>query len=266
MPILDDLPPYRRAKLLWDFAHFGVDGVNDMVRERAGQPCHLSGSAAPAPDRVAVLGCDGRYHLMSGERMLCAEARTDEGWEHVQFCSWTEIDDLLVSGYKPDGEYGSVQQRWVVCSTAEGVLPSAVPQEQRCQHSDYGVFHYWPPPPARTAVVRRLRAALVEALGEDCHLCGCLPGTMVDHDYATGLVRGLLCKLCNRTVEECPHLDGCPKADYMKCPPAAHLALPYPSYLAWVPKAATRQRKVELLGFDPLQDWRPSAGPSRSTG
>ncbi|MGW9031359.1 hypothetical protein ACWGQ5_46515 [Streptomyces sp. NPDC055722] len=72
MPTLDDLTPYRRAKLLWEFAHFGVDGIEEMVRERAGKPCHLSGVAKPSLPRVAVLGADGRYHLMSDDRMICA--------------------------------------------------------------------------------------------------------------------------------------------------------------------------------------------------
>ncbi|MFD8425908.1 endonuclease domain-containing protein [Streptomyces sp. NPDC059466] len=103
-----------------------------------------------------------------------------------------------------------------------------------------------------------MRAALVDALGPDCHLCHALPGVMVDHDYATGMVRGLLCRLCNRTVEECPHVDGCPKAEYMDNPPAAHLALPYPPHLAWKPKESTRQQKIALLGFDPFAEWRPS--------
>ncbi|MFI8089094.1 endonuclease domain-containing protein [Streptomyces sp. NPDC086080] len=258
MPTLDDLPPYRRAKLLWDFAHFGVDGINDMIWERAGKPCHLSGTAKPSSPRVAVLGGDGRYHLMSDGRMICAKGRAEQGWKHVQSCSWTEIAGVLVDGYRAGGTYGSVEQVWFVQPVAEGVPPSSVPPEQRCQYGTYGVFHFWPPPPAKTAVVRRLRTALVEALGEDCHLCGALPGAMVDHDYSTGMVRGLLCKLCNRTVEECPHVDACPKADYMSNPPAAYLALPYPQYLAWEPKESTRARKVELLGFDPLAEWRPA--------
>ncbi|MFF7130478.1 endonuclease domain-containing protein [Streptomyces sp. NPDC008240] len=87
----------------------------------------------------------------------------------------------------------------------------------------------WPPRPARTASIRRLRAALVDALGPDCHLCGLYPGAMVDHDHQTGQVRGLLCALCNRVLEECPHLTGCPRADYMLDPPAAGLNLTYPA-------------------------------------
>ncbi|MEV5843691.1 endonuclease domain-containing protein [Streptomyces sp. NPDC051985] len=257
MPTLDDLPPYRRAKLLWEFAHFGVLGIEDMVRELAGKPCSLSGVPKPSAPRMAVLGEDGRYHLMGDGRMICAKNHGEQGWEHEQWCGWTEIDGVLVDGYRAGGTYDSVTHSWFVRAEIGGVPPGSVPPEQRCQHSSYGVFHYWPPPPAKTVPVRRMRDALVEALGPDCHLCGALPGAMVDHDHSTGMVRGLLCKLCNRTVEECPHVDGCPKAEYMSNPPAAHLALPYPPSLAYVPKESTRRQKIELLGFDPLAEWRP---------
>jgi hypothetical protein len=258
MPTLDDLPPYRRAKLLWDYADFGVPLVEQMVRDRAGDPCDLSGVPLPASPRVAILGSDGRRHLMSDGQLICAKGRAEQGWEHEQWCGWTETAGGLVYGYQAGGTCESIMHSWFVQAESEGVPPASVPPKQRCQYSSYGVFHYWPPPPAKTAPVRRLRAALVEALGPDCHLCHALPGAMVDHDYATGFVRGLLCKFCNRVVEECPHVGGCPRADYMTNPPAAHLALPYPPYLAWKPKESTRQQKIALLGFDPLAEWRPS--------
>ncbi|MGW0651322.1 hypothetical protein ACWD4T_21330 [Streptomyces umbrinus] len=44
----------------------------------------------------------------------------------------------------------------------------------------------------------------------------------------------------------------------MNNPPAAYLELPYPPYLAYEPKASTRHRKIELLGSDPLAEWRPA--------
>ncbi|MFF2206349.1 endonuclease domain-containing protein [Streptomyces sp. NPDC058145] len=113
-------------------------------------------------------------------------------------------------------------------------------------------MHLWPPRPARTASIRRLRAALVDALGADCHGCGLYPGAMVDHDHQTGQVRGLLCAFCNRVMEECPHLTGCPGADYLLVPPAAGLRLVYPASQQWRPKEATRQRVIEQLGFDPF--------------
>jgi len=53
-------------------------------------------------------------------------------------------------------------------------------------------MHLWPPRPARTASIRRLRAALVDALGADCHGCGLYPGAMVGHDHRTGHSQGEL--------------------------------------------------------------------------
>ncbi|MET8647630.1 hypothetical protein [Streptomyces sp. NPDC004675] len=87
MPSLDDLPPYRLAKLMWEFAHLGEHGVEQMIRERAGQPCHLSGVPKSSSPRVAVLGKDGRFHLMSDGPLLCAKGRAEQGWEHRQICS-----------------------------------------------------------------------------------------------------------------------------------------------------------------------------------
>ncbi|MEH0609024.1 endonuclease domain-containing protein [Streptomyces scabiei] len=259
MPTLDDLPPYRRAKLLWEFAHLGEHGINQRIREAAGKPCYLPGASRRSSPTLAVLGGDGRYHLISDVRMVCAENLTDQGWEHRQDCSWTEIAGRLAYGYLAGGTYGSIPYKWFVqMAVAEGVPLSSVPPLQQCQGRRHDTLHHWPPPPAKTASVRRLRAVLIDSLGPDCHLCGAVPGAMVDHDYSTGMVRGLLCKLCNRTVEECTHVEGCPKAEYMNNPPAAHLALRYPPHLAYRPAASARAQKIELLGFDPLAEWRPA--------
>ncbi|MET8680946.1 endonuclease domain-containing protein [Streptomyces sp. NPDC004647] len=197
----------------------------------------------PASVAVAVPGDDGRFHIARQGRMLCASAGSKRGWEHEQDC-WAGT--------------GSVLFAWPVRPVGPGISPAAVSPGRRCPGGKYGMFHYWPPPPAKTPAVRRLRAALVAALGPDCHLCRACPGAMVDHDYATGMVRGLLCARCNRVVEECPHLDRCPRAEYMSRPPAAGLVLRYPPYLEWRPKESTRRRKIELLGFDPLEEWRPA--------
>jgi len=45
--------------------------------------------------------------------------------------------------------------------------------------------------------------ALLEAQGGGCAICGAKPKTRrlhVDHDHATGKVRGLLCHRCNRAL------------------------------------------------------------------
>ncbi|MGW4985037.1 hypothetical protein [Streptomyces mirabilis] len=76
MPTLDDLPPYRRAKLLCDYAHVGVYRIEQMIRDEAGKLCHLSGVPVPASPRAAIFGSDGRRHLMSGGQLICAKGRT----------------------------------------------------------------------------------------------------------------------------------------------------------------------------------------------
>ncbi|MEU2607741.1 endonuclease domain-containing protein [Streptomyces albus] len=221
MPTLDDLPPYRRARLLWEFAHFGLHEVERMVQEATGR-CQVPRLDGARPH--AVLGDDGLFHLADGSGMICAP------------------------------HYGAAEP----VLSGEGIDTANVPREQQCrQYGKESALHHWPPPPARTAAVRRMRAALVAALGPHCHLCGRYPGAMVDHDHETGLVRGLLCALCNRSLEHCPHVDGCPKADYMAQPPAAHLGLTYPKHLEWKPTAATRARVIGYLGFDPYTDWPP---------
>ncbi|MCJ1709252.1 endonuclease domain-containing protein [Microbacterium sp. VKM Ac-2923] len=40
-----------------------------------------------------------------------------------------------------------------------------------------------------------LHAAL--AAHDGCHICGALGATHIDHDHATGIVRGILCSTCN---------------------------------------------------------------------
>jgi hypothetical protein len=138
------------------------------------------------------------------------------------------------------------------------VDPGTVDRPDRCQGGGYELRHLWPPRPARTASIRRLRAALIDALGADCHLCGLYPGAMVDHDHQTGRVRGLLCAFCNRVLEECPHLTGCPRADYLLAPPADELNLTYPAGQQWRPKETTRQRVIEQLGFRSLRGAVPA--------
>lgn len=88
---------------------------------------------------------------------------------------------------------------------------------------------------------------------------------------------------CNNNLEECLHITGCPAADYLNAPPAAHLGLyyPKPDRLA---KHAKELRRIAYLGFDPrfqarsrtfpflpgsyhpppVSTWQPSPHPSSS--
>ncbi|MCX3059563.1 endonuclease domain-containing protein [Streptomyces beihaiensis] len=259
MPSLDDLAPYRRAKLLWAFAHFGVAGIEEMMRECAGRPC-MEGPRPGFTPPVAVVGDDGRAHLLRGDRMLCGEAETERGWLHKQHCDFHQDSDGAyerTSAAVPAGfQLESVVAAWHVRPAQQRSGVFEVPPHERCRGAWHRTQHDWPPAPAKTAAVRRMRAALVEALGPYCHLCGLFPGRMVDHDHETGLVRGLLCALCNRSLEECPHVDCCPKAEYMARPPAAALGLSYPRHLEWNPSAARRAQVIGDLGFDPFDEPR----------
>lgn len=268
MTALDDLPPYRRAKLLWRWAHQGVRSVEQRVRYADGEPCGLpTPPPGPSGRTVAVLGDDGLHHLSRGGQMLCCTGKTNEdAWVHQQPCGWLDL------GNGPQDWQWSVDEpavatrhvlsvKWHVRPAGPDVDPGTIARRDRCRAGDYMVAHSWPPPPARTPSIRRMRAALVEALGPDCHLCGRYAGAMVDHDHETGFVRGLLCAMCNCTLEECPHLGGCPRADYMASPPAAALSLVYPLKDEWRPKESTRRRKIEQLGFDPFEGVRTRRTP-----
>ncbi|QTI42331.1 hypothetical protein JYK04_00088 [Streptomyces nojiriensis] len=259
MATLDDLPPYRRAKLLWRWAHQGVDRVERLVREAEGRPCSMpTGPAVPSGPTAVLLGNDGRYHLVRGGHMLCAAAPTTDGWEHHGYCSWidrgTGPEDFSDRGtVLEEGAWHSLHHVWNVRTLGPEQAPAEVEPRQRCEGGDYTAAASWPPSPARTRSIRLLREALVAALGPDCQVCGLYPGAMVDHDHETGYVRGLLCRFCNRTLEECPHVTDCPNADYMGNPPAAALALVYPAGQEWRTKESTRQRKIMMLGFDPFE-------------
>ncbi|MFE7070448.1 endonuclease domain-containing protein [Streptomyces sp. NPDC057620] len=265
MANLYELPPYRQAQLLWRWAHQGVARVEDLVRDAEKRPCHLP-CAPPGPPgkTLAVPGDDGRFHLERAGRILCGGTEAAGAWSHEQHCGWIERDrgpeewtgsrlddpDTIVSN--------SLVAAWTIRRTGPGVDPGTVDRPNRCAAGRYALLHMWPPRPARTAFIRRLRAALVDALGPDCHLCGRYPGAMVDHDHQTGEVRGLLCAFCNRGLDECPHLTDCPKGDYLLTPPAAALRLLYPTSQQWRPKESTRQRKIQMLGFDPFEGLHPA--------
>src|SRR5699024_3690452 len=116
---------------------------------------------------------------------------------------------------------------WHVRLLGDPVDPSTVPPTRRCVY--LGGRSDWPPQARTDTRLGRCRQALIEAGGPDCHACGLRIGVVVDHDHITGMVRGLLCQHCNAWIDQCPHLDGCPWADYLNSPPAAQLHLRYPT-------------------------------------
>ncbi|MFD9685211.1 endonuclease domain-containing protein [Kitasatospora sp. NPDC059146] len=101
-----------------------------------------------------------------------------------------------------------------------------------------------------------MRAHLVNVMGPLCQLCGVLPGAVVDHDHFSGLVRGLLCGVCNTGLESCLHLDVCPRAEYLNAQPAAHLKLPYPDIAKSLAGLRHVESRIAALGYDPFAHLR----------
>lgn len=175
-------------------------------------PCFLErAEASPAP--VAVLGGDGRYHLALGAEPLC-------GSVHTQDCSWT----IRGGRYSVCGTE-SVSITWVVEVTREQVDPHTVHRSRRCP---VPTSPRWPPFMDGRGRLPDIRRTLVAEFGYACMVCSS-PGERVDHDHASGLVRGFLCSLCNGLVDTCPHLAGCRFQHYLDDPPASRLGLRYPN-------------------------------------
>jgi hypothetical protein len=93
---------------------------------------------------------------------------------------------------------------------------------------------------------------LTAELGRHCHACKNGPAFAVDHDHFTGLVRGMLCRICNSHVDRCPHLFDCHYADYLNNPPAALMKLPFPQKRGNRLPAYDLLR-IERLGINPFE-------------
>ncbi|MER5608288.1 endonuclease domain-containing protein [Micromonospora tulbaghiae] len=96
--------------------------------------------------------------------------------------------------------------------------------------ADHPACWRWPVPP----ITDRLTLpppieVLYQWQADRCALCGIYPDVrgsrlLLDHDHATGLVRGLLCTACN-TMEGIIGSEGPVFANYRQRPPAAILAM-----------------------------------------
>jgi recombination endonuclease VII len=261
---LDDLPEHRREALLWRYTlELDYDGVDDLVREAAGSQCNLLWDApAASEDCTAILGDDGRYHMLVDGSPRCAEQRRHDDLVatilHHQWCHWWTDGSRYRAQPPPDSwsreglTYGctdTVTVEWQVTLTEAVTDPVLVPTRQRCVHPTTRID--WPGYQGPDTPEGRQRAQLVAALGRVCHACGLRPGASIDHDHFTGLVRGLLCRYCNTHIDGCLHASGCVWADYLNNPPAAHLRLRYPKPER-VGRSDRAAEKIEYLGFDPL--------------
>lgn len=270
---LDDLPERRREALLWRCAlELDYNGVDADVRERSTQPCRWQW-LGEADERVAVLGDDGRHHLLIDGQLLCAKPNASKrrfqvpqrdslDYRHEQWCHWWtdgthyRIQAPHDAARDHDGRTAGSGSRWIgwnVVLTQHRTDPSLIPRNQRCPIQEPS--GHWPPPHNPASALGRVRIRLIEALGADCHACRQSPGVIVDHDPFSTYIRGLLCRNCNTHADECPHLARCPWADYLNDPPAAPLRLIYPAWRKVLQHQSTH-RKIQMLGIDPFAELR----------
>lgn len=107
--------------------------------------------------------------------------------------------------------------------------------------------------------------------GEFCSICGKIPEEpktlrlSVDHDHETGLIRGLLCCVCNFRLGNCTQSDLLRLAAYVAQPPAASLAIRMPERIlssfraVAAKKEAKKQAKKLLKSSRKNEEFCPSA-------
>lgn len=261
---LGDLPVHRREELLWWYMlQLDYDGVEAEVLHQAKRECPWRYEAERAQFQ-AVLADDGRFHMCVEDRVVCGQPvrrwRTDPSTiRHGQWCYWWSNGTAYRIQAPPGRDSrapggGHRDVRWTLRLTSTTAAPELVPRSQRCPSHEAGKL--WPPYSNPAGRIGRMRTILIGELGAACHACHGVPGMAVDHDHRTGQVRGLLCRNCNACVDRCPHLSGCPWADYLNAPPAASLNLLYPANRR--DRVTANQLRAQLAGFDLLDE--PSPG------
>jgi hypothetical protein len=265
---MDELPEQRRETMLWRRAlTHSYEDVEDLLRlPDHRRPCTEGHRPRPGnwTGARAVRGDDGLFHLRLGERMACGVLHTHAGRARVLHVQRLFLHpDGRTRGYFPDphdpirpntaGHLAVADgleirdRRWEAVLGDDAVADlAAIPRAERCPaRLDFG---QWPTPITPGTAKGQLRRRLVDTLGPLCAGCHDAWGNYIDHDHFTGLVRGLLCQPCNSSIDGCPHLSGCPWADYLDNPPAAHLQLLHPD------RAQDRRRdarKIAFTGLDP---------------
>ena len=167
----------------------------------------------PGPNDVAVLGSDAWFHLCTaGGRPQCDR--------RVRYPN--ERSDWNHHGERP----GAAPRPWrFTLDPSVSVAPWSVSPTQRCPEFSTTL---WPGHENPRTRLGRIRIELGNRFGRMCQACGIDYGSRIDHDHRTGLVRGLLCRVCNTWIDTCLHIENCHWADYLNYPPAEHPKLQYP--------------------------------------
>lgn len=253
---LDEIPERRHLALVRTLQlllpDLAPDDVDQVIAERSGPACWLVVDNSAQPDVLAVLGDDGRYHLVVNHELVCCAGRVpaarrrvqlDDGrlqvtarrFRHELACRWW-TDEATYRVHPPPtrgpvgGRLGQRPVSWLVRLTGDLSPPELVAGRRRCAATTtYPALAWWPPHLDPASTKGRIRARLVAELGERCHACGGGRGVFIDHEHnERRQVRGLLCRHCNSKIDGCLHLSGCAWAAYLDRPPAEHLGLRYP--------------------------------------
>lgn len=231
------LSPRRQLELVW--AATAAGGDPSVPPADAGMCSKfVNGGGSLLGD--AVLGADRRYHLVPPLLSREGMAPFDGGCR----------------GCLP-----------VLGESEVRLHPREVPRARWCERAMRRGYHpHW-----GTGQRRRIIEAVVELCGHGCGACATGWGSMIDHDHATGLVRGLVCPDCNSRTRVCYHAAGCRRGDYIDDPPALSLGLEYPGWWeelwyrnservervrAVVDRLPISEEARELLLASPLM-WRP---------
>jgi hypothetical protein len=227
------MPQHRREALLWRYRHVDPARLDAVVRSSSRHPCLV-----PVEDRIsgldAALDQSGIWHLRRDGNLLCEHftrlqnvTTPGSNWSDVQ----AQLRQLQAASAGP--EYRAVlgTNCWIEIATPPALSatiaePAEIRWKLRCalRTSDW----HWPGYCGPFGKTGPMRSTLVERFGQACQACGVQPNECIDHDHATGIIRGLLCVYCNNNIDLCRHPSGCAYAEYLNDPPAYSLGLKHP--------------------------------------
>ena len=263
---IGDLDESRQKWWMWRYlSRWSRQHISEYVvyLAQSNSQCHSMWSHEarnPLPRRgipLSRLGDDGLYHLVSEAGLWC-------GCRESTRPVVSELDHDLAQHERVPAWWGDGRSGlWNVTLLEETLSPEMVPYAKRCPLPPR--IGAWAPYCGQRSPESRIRRMLIDSFGRACAICGVAPGTVVDHDHFSGLVRGLICIDCNGRVDWCPHVQNCMFADYLNNPPAADLQLKYKGKLRDYENLAT----AAAIGATSILDtpavsgwqWEPPRSP-----